>query len=628
MQRLSEKNNFDKSMYEMITEELIGDEPYDRSGQGLIFLRNAVGKERLMRDIDGLSEFFGLRGIAAGENIAVCLPNFPQTVIAVYALNKRGIIANMTHPLISVNGLRGVIKKTRPKMLFISDLFFKKYAEVIAETGIETVVCKMGEYAAGWLRPLVALKFLKSVFGIRYGGKILRYADALKEGLEAAERRKTRDASLAGGGAVNPVNASGFASEPADNGDNKRSGKSRAFGLRNDDRDKREKGGTAPAPELPKGGAPAVYFHSGGTTGEPKTIVMSNRAINMQSKSIIECFIIWAGDVPKKGTVFVPLPIFHCFGLNICLHPVLALGQTAVLTPRFDAKTAAVSIKKYKTGYIPGVPIMFEKLMGTKTFQKTDMSFIKGAVSGGDTLNPDVKERFDALLKKNGSESVLYQGYGLTEAGGVLACDLLKRFKPNMIGQPFSGVRIKIVDENLNELPAGEKGEILVSCQSLMDGYLDDPEATAKVFFTDKDGVKWLRTEDLGYTDKDGDLYFADRKKRMEIIAGENVYPTEIEAVVSRVPEVETCCAVRAKRPDGKPFIKLLVVPRVKADLNGGDNHNAALAALRGAVMTACRNNLLVHSIPAEIAFRKSLPLTDLEKTDYRKLEEEEARKA
>jgi acyl-CoA synthetase (AMP-forming)/AMP-acid ligase II len=679
-------------MYEYIT-----DSSRDRSNQGLIYFGRAIKYDEFIGGTNELAAALkGFFGIKKGENAAICLPNIPQAVMAVYACNRLGIVCNMIHPLLSPNGLLAIIKNTKPAVLFTADNLYAKNKDVISKCGIKTVVCDMGTYAPFYMTPIIALKFRRERAEIEYGENTFKFSEVLRRGRETgkngtgSEKRGIEADFLGRGRGDNDGEISYGKGFPAE-GNGAECGNKGVFLDRGRGEGRGIEADFLDGVPFPKGSDPAVYLHSGGTSGDPKTIVLSNRALNSHTKSCFE----GCGNI--EGVMFMAMPLFHGFGLGVCMHSTLSIGQRIALFPKFEARAAAKAIKKHKINFIVGVPLMYEKLLNDEFFQKIDKSNLQKLTVGGDVLNPELKKRFDALLKEGGASVRLSEGYGLTEAVSVVAVDFLMNSKPNSVGQPLPGVKIKITDDNLRELKNGEKGEILVSTDYIMDGYYNDPEATAKTivtgdkitFLTDektdgkaeksgclkaenrggkadgkvenhgclkaenggivprnnaggtpcgvsgsecenaeKGGIvprnnehinaakreneKWVRTDDIGYFDADGDLHFVSRRKRIIIIAGINVYPTEIEGIVSGLPEINLCCAVEGKKPDGKPYIKLFVVLNGDAVLDG---------ALKEKIKKACADNLIAYAVPSEIIQKSELPLTKMAKVDYRKLE-------
>lgn len=356
----------------------------------------------------------------------------------------------------------------------------------------------------------------------------------------------------------------------------------------------------------------AVYIHSGGTTGTSKAAEISNRALNSLAEAVVDSVHPGRADIPADGGMLAILPIFHGFGLGICVHTVICHIRV-VLMPLFRAREAARLIKKYAITHIAGVPQMFAKLAAERSFGGKGLEKIECVFCGGDKLAPQVKERFDAILRGAGSGGEILEGYGLTETASVVTVNPRGATRACSQGLPLKGNRVKITNERGETLPAGEIGNIELAAVSLMNGYLNDEECTAKAVYTDDEGVRWLRTGDYGCLDADGYLYFKERVKRTVKIAAINIFPSDIEAVVNAMDEVEECCAARAADSSGKPYVRLYVK---RARGAGG-------ASVNNKIATEVASKIVRYAVPREIIEVDELRHTPFGKVDYRFYEKE-----
>lgn len=328
----------------------------------------------------------------------------------------------------------------------------------------------------------------------------------------------------------------------------------------------------------------AVYLHSAGTTGEPKTVILSNKALNSLHDSLLN--VIPNMDVNHNKCITV-LPLFHGFGLGICMHAMLSQGFEVILEPKFDPKKFAVTAFKTKATICAGVPYMYEKLvyLNDKYFSK--LRTIENMFVGGDKLYYGLKSCFDQRLKSVGSKAELLEGYGLTEAVTVICVNKPGDYKTNCMGSPLNGIKILIVNENDEPLPCNTKGEICVGGETVMEGYLKDEETNAEIFFT-CDGVRFVRTGDIGYTDEDGRLFFFGRKKRMFKISGVPVFPSEIENAVLALNIIKNALAVYKNK-----IIVLYI------ELNKEIDEATAVTAIED----VCKKSLIMYARPSKIAF-------------------------
>jgi long-chain acyl-CoA synthetase len=529
--------------------EFLKCEPREPDDTMIVYFGKKTKYGSFMGNIDNLAHYLRKNSVRVGDNVAVCLPNIPHAAIAFYAVNKCGAVGNMIHPMISEYGLFNIIKKTKPKFIFLADIFYDKYKAVLSDTDITVIICRMAGYASALIKLGIAYKAMKEKTPrVRYGARVVRFSSTVRRGGEVRITTGGRDV--------------------------------------------------------------AAYLHSGGTTGESKTIVLTNYALNVIAINALTTFDF--GHM-RNEVAFMVLPLFHGYGLAINMHAYLSFGAKLVMVPKFAAKGAVRIIRRYGVTTITGVPTMYEKLLSAPSFKRLNCKKFRLLICGGDNLKDALRTAFDEQIASRGSKVKLVEGYGLTEVSSAATANTNFNYRAGSIGKPLNGVRVKIVDENLNELPRGEEhyGEILISSQSLMEHYYDDPITTAEVVVADENGVRWLKTGDCGYKDEDGYIFFKDRIKRMIIIAGYNVFPSEIENVVALMPEINMCCAVEGKTKENKTLIKLFVV------LNEGYKYNLTM---ENKIIQTCEQNLSKYAVPGKIIEKKSLPVTQVGKVNYRQV--------
>jgi long-chain acyl-CoA synthetase len=362
-----------------------------------------------------------------------------------------------------------------------------------------------------------------------------------------------------------------------------------------------------------------VVLFSGGTTALPKGVLLSSLNFNALAVSMQAVSRCEAGD-----SILAILPVFHGFGLGVCIHTALSFGVRVILSPEFSAKNYIRLLRRRRPSYIAGVPTLFQALLQNPAFRRVRFDKLKGAYSGGDSLPPDIKERFDERLFAQGANVELSEGYGLTEC--VTACVLTPEgsSRPGAIGVPIPNIAVKVV--KVREagstavacpaaLPPGETGEICVSGPTVMAGYLDDPEATAEVFHRDGEGRLWLHTGDLGWMDGEGYVFFTSRIKRIIKVSGVAVYPIQVEQALEAHPLVLRASVIAVPDPYRMSAIKAFVVLKDPAF-----PQEKALQVL----LAHCKARLLKWAVPRVIEFRSELPMTLVGKVDYKRLEEEE----
>ncbi len=356
----------------------------------------------------------------------------------------------------------------------------------------------------------------------------------------------------------------------------------------------------------PKEGA--VVLFSGGTTNMPKGILLSSYNFNALSA----CIGPFA-NFTKDDSVIAILPVFHGFGLGICIHSIVCNGGTLFLEPKFGVKIYIDSLRKHRPTFIAGVPTMFEAMLRDKSFSKVRFDRLKAIYSGGDSLSPELKVRFDERLKMQGSKVEVAEGYGLTET--VTGCVLTPPglYRRNAIGIPMPGMLAKIVDmETKKDLPYGEVGEIALAGPTLMLEYINNPEETNKTIRKDENGVRWLYTGDLGYMDEDGYIFFKSREKRMLKVSGVSVYPMQVEQVLEQHELVFRACVVGVPDDYQMTSVKAYVVL---------EDPSMATDETKKILLKHCGKHLIKWSVPRAIEFREKLPTTLVGKVEYTQLE-------
>lgn len=313
------------------------------------------------------------------------------------------------------------------------------------------------------------------------------------------------------------------------------------------------------------------------------------------------------------------MPLFHGFGLGVCIHTMLSQGGRCILVPRFTPKSYAKQITKYKCNFIAGVPTLYEALLRLPDMDGADLSCLKGVFSGGDSLSIELKKKLDKFLYDHHAAVQVREGYGTTET--VTACCLTPSHmaKEGSIGLPFPDTYIKIVDPGTDhELPYGEEGEILLAGPTVMKEYMNHPEETAQTLQTHTDGLTWVYTGDLGTMDEQGFVYFKGRAKRMIVTSGYNVYPAQMENILDAHEAVQMSCVIGVPDPYKMQKVKAFVKLAPGAE---------ATDATKQLLMEYCRKHIAKYAMPYDIEFREDMPKTLVGKVAYRVLEEEEIEK-
>lgn len=348
---------------------------------------------------------------------------------------------------------------------------------------------------------------------------------------------------------------------------------------------------------------PSIYLHSGGTTGKPKVIALSDDALNhlaAKADGII------TEDLTGKSMLAV-LPTFHGFGLGMGIHTPLYFGASVSLMMKFNADKIIRWINEGKVHYIIGVPLLYQKLMQHPDFLKSELKNLRLCFVGGENVHPSMIEEFNATMRQHGSECLMMEGYGLTETVTVCNVNTRENFRIGSVGKGLRDITVQIRDEDGALLDAETTGEVYIAGDTLMNGYLNDPEATAETMVT-IDGTTYIRTGDIGYLDEDGFLYIKDRKKRMFKINGMNVYPSEIEKIVTESEHVHNASMEFFETP--KPHTILFVIP--------DKNTKKTEAEIASEIQERIQNRVLKYSYPKKIVFVKEFPKTSVGKVDHK----------
>ena len=359
---------------------------------------------------------------------------------------------------------------------------------------------------------------------------------------------------------------------------------------------------------IPTGEETAVILFSGGTTGVPKGVALTGKNFGALSRQMAQ-----GNPGFRPGDkMLCALPMFHGFGLGVCVHTILQNGGQCVLLPRFTPKGYAKAVLRHRCAYLAGVPALLQTLPKQSVLRGKNLGFLKGVFCGGDHLPSQQKAQLNRFLREHGAKVAVREGYGATET--VAACCLMPEgAEEDAVGLPLPGVRVKIVKPGTDrELPPGEVGEILVSGPTVMRGYWNEPEVTAQTLKRHTDGQIWCCTGDLGQMDEDGFVYFAGRARRMIVTCGYNVYPARLEEILDAHPWVRASCVVGL--PDEKrgqavtAFVELV-------------DKNMENPETIQKIMEHCREYVAKFAMPSKIIFCSELPKTPLGKTDYRALE-------
>lgn len=535
-------NYYQGSMYDYVKESAIKNEKrtaYTYYGLG-------VSYRGFLRRVDRIAAALTQFNIVENECVTICMPNTPESIALIYAINKIGAIANIIHPLSSTKDIKRALDETNSGVLFCSDSSMQNARDIKVKHFILVP------------NSTSLIKFKKMIYNIKESGN-------LKLG-------------------KNMISWSDFIS----------------YKTLDDPYKKR------------KANDPAAIIYSGGTTGKPKGIILSNLNFNAMA---LQTMNVCDGLNPGSS-VLAALPIFHVFGLALCIHTTLACGMTAILVPKINTKKINSELKKYKPNIYPAVPSLLTMSLKGADPGSSGLKDIKTVVVGGDYLSPQTKAEFEKFLKDHGSNGVVKVGYGLSEASGFCCstAPIEEKYVQNgTLGVPNPDILVKAFEPNSDiEKSYNDVGEICVTGPTIFMGYINEDKETKNTLVKHTDGKIWLHTGDLGYIDKNGFVYYTSRLKRMIISNGYNIYPIELEEIIKKCKYVEDCTVVAVPHKIKSQTPKAVIV--LKKDVED-------TLAVRSEIRKYCMDNIARYAIPTEFEYRKDIPKTAIGKVAYRDLQ-------
>ena len=511
---------------------------------------------QLIKKIDECANAFLNYGIRYGDVVTICMPNTPEGIITFFALNKIGAISNMVHPLSSENEIKNTLLETGSVMLVAIDVSYEKIKNIIDDTNVyKTIIVKANNSMPFFMFVGYEITRGYKTKLPKNDNKYINWKDFIASGKNYNKKNSKFDG---------------------------------------------------------KKDAPAVLLHSGGTTGNPKAVVLSNAnfiALAEQAKVRFD-------DVEKKDKCLSIMPIFHGFGLGVCVYVPLCLGMECILIPQFKAQEFGSILNKNKPEFVIGVPTLFEAMLQTPKEKSSNfnLNYIKYVISGGDTLKSSLENKINSFLQERGCTTKIIQGYGMSESLAAVALNFKSNPKSGSFGIPLPGCYIGIFSPDNKEVPYGTEGEICICGPNVMLGYLNNEKETNLALHIHDDGNIWLHSGDLGIMDSDGFVKYTSRLKRLIISSGYNIYPNQIEEVLERHEAVMLCSVIAEPHKYKGEVAKAFIV------LNKGYKESDELIS---ELRELCKKNLPKYSLPYDYEFRKSLPKTMVGKVDFRKLQME-----
>ncbi len=525
------------------------------NGIAFDFMGRSTTYRKLIQEVETCAKALKTIGIREGDKVTIAMPNCPQAIYMFYAVNLVGGIANMIHPLSAEKEIEFYLNESESVTAITLDQFYHKFERIRQNTKVVNIIIASVKDELS--------KPIKAGYMLTEGRKIKKIPEDAPVIMWQDFLRLSRCCFY-----------------------------NYRVARKSDD--------------------PAVILYSGGTTGTTKGIVLTNKNFNALGQQVIA-----ANPMFRPGDkMLAAMPLFHGFGLGVCIHTMLSQGGRCILVPRFTPKSYGKQIVKYRCNFIAGVPTLYEALLRLPTMDGVDLSCLKGVFSGGDSLSVELKKKLDKFLYDHKATIQVREGYGTTET--VTACCLTPShmFREGSIGLPFPDTYIKIVKPGTDkELPYGQEGEILLAGPTVMKEYMKHPEETAQTLRTHADGLTWVYTGDLGTMDEQGFIYFKGRAKRMIVSSGYNVYPGQIENILDAHDYVQMSCVIGV--PDSYKMQKVKAFVKLAPDVEPSE-------ATKQELLEYCSKHVAKYAMPYDIEFREDMPKTLVGKVAYRILEQEE----
>lgn len=491
-------------------------------------------------------------GVKKGDIITVVSIMTPEIIALFYAADMMGATLNLVDPRYSVEGIREYIEEVDSHLLVCLNVVYERCRQAAKRTNVEKVIVLS---PADSLPPVMAVGYkLTTPDKNKYASNVIRWKQFIKGG----EGQST-------------------AAEPYD-------------------------------PDHA-----CIVVHTGGTTGSPKGVMLTDNCFN----ALAQQFRAYDKLFHRGQKLMNIMPPFIAYGYACGVHLPLVLGFTVIIIPNLDPAKLGSLVLKYKPEHMFGVPAHYQQLAADPKLRDKDLSFILNYAAGGDSLSRGAEQTVNDFLAAHGARYPIAKGYGMTEVSSAATVAAGLDNKPGSVGIPMVNTVVAAFEPGTDqELPIGQRGELCISGPCLMKGYYNKPEETAILLRRHPDGRVWAHTGDMGYLDEDGFVYLDSRIKRMIIRHdGFKVFPSMIENVVSRHPAVHQCsvvgCADKDHTQGRLPFVYIVL----KSDTT------AKKKQVIRELERMCAEELPEYVQPVAYKFISSMPMTPVGKVDYRQLE-------
>ena len=506
----------------------------------------------MFNEIQKTANAFYSLGVRTGDVVVICSVNIPETIYSFYALNRLGAIANMIDPRTSVSGVHDYITESSAKTVLTVDIAYPLIEKATEGTCVENIITISPADSLPY--PAKLLYTLKNKRP-RPAEKVVNWNQFISQGLtvKAKYAQYNKDTCC-------------------------------------------------------------VIAHTGGTTGVPKSVMLSNDNIN----AVMHGYRFLGIPFKRGHRYFNDLPPFIMYGLCLATHTTLCYGLEVILYPIFDSKGFPKQFVKYKPHHFSALPDHLKYLIESRESKDMDLSYFITAAVGGDSLNRDLEKACNKHFMEHNCHYPVVKGYGMTELSATAVTSCPKANAIGSVGIPLVMNTIKIVDLNSGcELPYDKTGEIWISGPSIMLGYYHNPLETEKMIVSDADGKRWIKTGDLGYITKEGLLFHEGRIRRIYLTSFEGqpakIFPMLVEEKLKSHTSVYDCTVVARLKPNSANYEAIAFV--ILKD------NTSPSAALNDAFNQICESELPSYMWPVEYRFVTEFPHTPIGKVDYRKLE-------
>ena len=508
------------------------------------YLNTKIKYKEMFASIKRVAKSLKMLNVQKGEIITIATISTPELIYLLYAINRVGAVANVIDPRLAESDIRKELNKVNSKIYITLDSFAENGEKATKGTNVENVISLSPVESCGIIvKNMYKLKNKNNI------SKCMNWDEFIAQGLKYE----------------------GVIDIPYEKD------------------------------------TPLALVRTGGTTGDPKGVVLTNEDFvsmaHMHKHSEIDF---------EKGDSFLNiLPPFIAYCLCNGINNPLTLGMELTIVPKWEVPEFPDLMEKYKPNHVLAGPILWEYVIKSNI---TDLSYLKTPVSGGDSLNKELEERINDFFKDKGCTHKVAQGYGMTEVSSAATFSYPRSNMLGSVGIPFIKNKVSAFNPNsLDELHTGEEGEIWISTPTLMKEYYQNQDATEKIIYKNDCGEKWIKTGDLGRIDEDGRVFLLGRIKRMIVRNGNKIFPSTAEEVILKNKNIENCAMVAMDDEIERKVPVLFVIKK----------EGIEETEITSWINKIIKEELPDFYIPKKIIFIEELPLTSINKVDYKKLEEQ-----